>query len=474
MEASTQTEARSRAIRTLVVEDDELTLEYIAALLRERGHQVTACADGERAWAACQEQAFDLYVLDWVLPGIDGLSLCRRIRALPGTEASLVLVITARDSADDLVEALEAGADDYLSKPFEERLAQVRFTVAERRLEALFAYRRAQTQIAALSEDGVPEGSFHGMVGTSPAMQAVYRKIRLAGESDVTVMILGESGAGKELAARAIHEVSDRRDRPFVAVNCSAIPDALLESELFGHVRGAFTGAVRDKAGMFRAASGGTLFLDEIGDISPLLQVKLLRALQEREIRRVGDERTAAIDVRLLSATNRDPAELVAQGAMREDFYYRVKVFDVRMPPLRERVSDLPLLVGYFIRRLGRTTGKRVTGISPDALRRVQAYAWPGNVRELRNAIEYAFVTVSGQRIEVGNLPEHVHGPIDAAAPAPARRRRLSPAEQRSDIERALDETGGNRTAAAELLGISRVTLWKRMRRLGMLETSGE
>ncbi len=321
----------------------------------------------------------------------------------------------------------------------------------------------ANQKIALLEEQAGSPHVFEGLIGKSRAMQEVFRKLKLSADSDVAVLITGESGTGKELAAKAIHSQSARRDKPFLAINCSAIAETLLESELFGHVKGSFTGAASDKIGLFEAAHQGTLFLDEIGDVSPAIQVKLLRVLQEREIRRVGDSRTRKVDVRLVTATNKDLKKLVAGGAVREDFFYRIHVYEIRMPPLRERTEDIPLLVDHFIDELCRKKGRSVDGIARDALQLMTDYHWPGNVRQLRNAIEHACVTVTGDRICYHDLPPELrapHGRPSADLPPS-----LSAEEQaeREQIVAALKQTGGNRTKAAELLGTSRVTLWKKI-----------
>jgi len=295
--------------------------------------------------------------------------------------------------------------------------------------------------------------SFERLVGRSAPMQEVYRKLRLAAQSDVTVLITGESGTGKELAAAAIHSLSDRKARPFIAVNCAAIPEALLESELFGHVKGAFTGAVRDKTGLFQAADGGTLFLDEIAEMAPPLQVKVLRALQEREIRRVGDEKVSKVNVRIIAATNRDLARLVEEEKLREDFYYRIHVFEVPMPPLRERRDDIPILVEHFI------AGK-IASVAPAAMRALMSYEWPGNVRELQNAVEHALVTRTGAVLTLAHLPSHVRQGVKAVTPTEHLRQR---------VQDALAQCGGSREKAAKVLGVSRVTLWKWMTKLGIV-----
>ena len=331
----------------------------------------------------------------------------------------------------------------------------------------LTPFLQANERIALLEEQTRNRDAFGKLVGASAPMQEVFRRIRLAAHSDVTVFVSGESGTGKELAAGAIHSLSNRKERPFLALNCSAIPETLLESELFGHVKGAFTGADREKTGLFQAADGGTLFLDEIGDVSPLLQLKLLRVLQEREVRRVGAETATRVNVRLITATNKNLKELVATGTFREDFYYRIHVFEIRLPPLRERREDLPLLVRHFIDQLSREYHRPVRGIARDALQSLMDYDWPGNVRELRNALEHAFVTVGGDTITLLDLPIEIRqrpsmtNRFEPTAPT------LSPQDEadRLRILEALAQTGGNRTEAARLLGTSRVTLWKKIRK---------
>ena len=323
-------------------------------------------------------------------------------------------------------------------------------------------------KIAVLEEQAKSRDAFQQLIGKSSAMQEVFRRLRLAAQSDVTVLLTGESGTGKELAARAIHTLSGRKDKPFFAINCSAIPETLLESELFGHVKGAFTGAIRDKIGVFQAADGGTLFLDEIGDTSPLLQLKLLRVLQESEIRRVGDDRDLRVDVRLITATNRDLKALMAEGTLREDFYYRIHVFEITLPPLRARREDIPLLVHQFMADNSKAFGRNIGDIAQDALHRLMEYGWPGNVRELKNAIEHAFVTVNGDCLTLWDLPPEVQHP-----PETRRLTHLSsntnpslPPEEEDRILHALQKTNGNKTEAAKLLGVSRVTLWKKIKHL--------
>jgi len=348
-------------------------------------------------------------------------------------------------------------------------LKETEAALLESRRQLEEALHHTQDRVVQLEEQVRGRARFGTLVGTSVEMQEVYRRLRLAGQSPVNVLITGESGTGKEMCARTIHDQGARKSRPFIAVNCSAIPEALLESELFGHVKGAFTGAVRDKIGLFQAADGGTLFLDEVGDMPPTLQVKVLRALQEREVRRVGDEKPVKVDVHLITATNRNLRELLTSGQMREDFYYRIRVFEIRLPALRERKDDIPLLVSHFIEEFSVSKHKKIRGISADAMRFLMNHPWPGNVRELRNTLEHAFVTVTGDSIRLSDFPATLR------LPAPEMRSRATATDappsidpDRKRIEDALKKHDGHRGKAAKTLGFSRVTLWKHMRRLGL------
>jgi two-component system, NtrC family, response regulator HydG len=307
------------------------------------------------------------------------------------------------------------------------------------------------------------------IIGKSEIMQEVYRRLEQVGKTDTTVLILGESGTGKELVARAVHYSSQRRDRPFVGVNCSALPEGILESELFGHVRGAFTGAVRDKAGRFEMANGGTLFLDEVGELAPSVQIKLLRVIQEREFQRVGDTRTVRVDIRLITATNKDLRHEMEEGRFREDLYYRLNVFPIELPPLRSRTEDLPPLVNHFIDRFNHQMGRRVRGLSGEAMDALYMYGWPGNVRELENAIEHAFVHSHGVVIQLQDLPRHVV-PNPQDRPSPTERVRDGAVEsfERKLILRHLQDAGWRRRLAARRLGISPVTLWRKMKKYGI------
>jgi len=326
-----------------------------------------------------------------------------------------------------------------------------------------------------LSKDMIRRFSFHTIIGRSKPMQAVYHLLERAAESDASVLLLGDSGTGKELAAHAIHFNSARKTGPFVAVNCSALSETLLESELFGHVKGSFTGALKDKMGRFETANQGTLFLDEIGDISPLVQLKLLRVLQERVIERVGDSKPIPIDVRIIAATNKDLKQLLKQGDFREDLYYRLKVFPINLPPLRERTEDIPLLVDHFIGKFNNQTGKTIKGLCTESLKLLLDYCWPGNVRELENAIEHAFVLCQSDLIEPSHLPQEILR-MDLRHDICKGTNRINQSDeqyQKTMLIDALRKSNGNKSKTAQLLGVSRVTVWSRMKKYGITDMNG-
>jgi DNA-binding NtrC family response regulator len=451
-------------MKILVADDDPVARAVIEQAVRQLGHEPAVAKAGDEAWALFQKVAPDVVISDWLMPGLDGLELCRRVRASRRDSYVYIILITGSRGRGSMLQAMEAGADDFLPKPVDPEDLGVRLTVASRITSLHRRTLQAEERAAALADHVRSREGIEGMIGRSDTMQDVFRRIRLAAQSEVTALITGESGTGKELAARALHSLSARRDGPFLGVNCGAIPEALLESELFGHVKGAFTGAHQNKVGLFEAANGGTLFMDEIGDVSPALQLKLLRALQEREIRRVGDEQVRRVDVRIVAATNRDLRKLVAQGKVREDFFYRIRVFEIVMPPLRERRDDIPLLVARFLQELGSGRGRRPPELSHDALRMFMDYPWPGNIRELRNAIEHALVLVEGDAIQPEDLPVEICAP---PADLPSGAEGVLDDEQKRILE-ALKRSGGNRIEAAKDLGISRVTLWKKLKRMGI------
>ena len=438
--------------RILVVDDELSMREVLEITLRQEGYDVTLADGGEAALRTLDAAAFDLVVTDLRMRGVDGLAVLRAVKErAPGTA---VIMLTAFASTDTAVEAMKLGAYDYVTKPF--KLDELRLTIASglerQRLREENQALRRQLQ----REHGLPN-----FVGRNRRMLEIFETIRKIADSPSNVMITGETGTGKELVAQAIHQESPRGVRPFVSVNCGAIPEGLMESELFGHVKGSFTGAVSDTRGLFAAADGGTLFLDEITEIAPSVQVKLLRAIQERSIRRVGDTRDLRVDVRLVAASNRDLAGAVAEGVLREDLFYRLNVIPIHLPPLRERRDDIPLLVNHFIQKLARETGKDVRGITPEALALLEQYRWPGNIRELQNAIERAIVLGTGPTLEVDALPIELLRPMpvnDATLEIPPEgldlEATLDRIEQRL-LRVALERSGGVQTRAAELLKMS-------------------
>ena len=438
--------------RVLVVDDERSMRELLAIMLRQAGHDVTVADGGEAAIKALKSDTFDLVITDLRMREVDGLAVLRT--AKDHSPQTVVLVITAFASTETAVEAMKLGAYDYLTKPF--KLDEIKLTIAN-----ALERKRLQDENQALKRQLRHERGFENFIGKSPQMLDIFETIRKAADSVSTVLITGESGTGKELVAHAIHEESPRRNGPFVSVNCGAVPETLMESELFGHMKGAFTGAVANTVGLFSAAAGGTLFLDEITEVPPSVQVKLLRAIQEREIRRVGDTRDMRVDVRLIAASNRDVAQAVTDGALREDLFYRLNVIPIDLPPLRERREDIPPLVAHFIRRLSAELGRPVRGVTPEALAILENYHWPGNVRELENVIERALVLGSGDRLDAPGLPPDLRRPRDVqdvAVEIPAEgldlEATLSQIEQRF-IQMALARTGGVQTRAAELLRVS-------------------
>ncbi len=447
----------------LIVEDNPTVREGLAQLLRTRDHSVSAADSAACARALLEAGAFDLVISDYRLEDGTGMDLLEVVkkRGLGGDPD--FIMITAYGTIDIAVEAMRLGAWDFVTKPLDsdefrlkvEKALDVRATRTEnRRLDAENAYLREEV-----------EERFGDIVGKSPQMQTVFQSIHKIAATNSAAFLHGESGTGKEMVARAIHRQSPRAGGPFIKVNCSALAETLLESELFGHERGAFTGAIKERRGRFELAHGGTLFLDEIADIPPSVQIRLLRVLQEKEIERVGGERTIKVDVRIISATNRDLAEAVAKGTFREDLYYRLHIVPLRIPPLRERQGDIELLVRHFLRTIAKETGKRITGINEEALRLLQAYPWPGNVRELENAIERAIVLCDGEELGVGEFPM---GEAQGAS-ATSLDGVLAETERRL-IQEALERAGGVKTRTAELLGIKTSALYYKLEKYGLLQ----
>jgi len=442
--------------RILIVDDDRAFRLSTAALLRADGYEVDGVADGAAAAEALRETRPDLVVFDLRMPGVDGLGVVEALRMWG--ERVPILMISGFGTVDTAVRALHLGADDFLTKPVEP-------DVLSARVADLLARRP-------LLEGAAPNPA--GMVGRSPKMREALAAIARVAVGDTTVLVTGETGTGKELAARAVHDLSPRKHAPFIAVNCGALAEGILESELFGQVRGAFTGAVRDRVGVFEAADGGTIFLDEIGEMSVTLQQRLLRVLQEREVTRVGASRPAKVNVRVVAATNRDLASLVEQGRFREDLYYRLAVFPIALPPLRDRRADIPLLVEHALSILrARREGAEHLACSPLAMRLLRAYDWPGNVRHLFGVLERAAVEADYGRIEAQHLPAELR-PASNGAPElrEQRYRGTVPAdEERAAIVSALEQTGGALAQSAELLGMGRTTLWRKLKLYGLTPT---
>jgi len=477
-------------LRVLIVEDDPAQRTGLSQLVTGWGFIVSAAPDGEAALAQVMASPPDVILSDLVMPKMGGLDL---LRALSQQEHDItVLILTAQGTVDTAVEAIRLGAYDYVAKPIDpQRLRILLDQVSERHAR--------QQEVTVLRRQLREHGRFGTMIGTSVAMRQVYQLVEQAAPTGASVLITGESGTGKELVAQTLHRLSPRAARPFVPINCAAIPEALLESELFGHEKGAFTGAITRRQGSFELADRGTLFLDEVAEMTPATQAKLLRVIQERIVRPVGGEREKAIDIRIIAALNVDPLEAVRQGKLREDLYYRLNVFAVQLPPLRDRLEDLPLLAQAFVTEFAKELNKTVLGVSEEALAELRAHSWPGNVRELRNVMERATIVARGQFITPNDLvgfgtslsggrvaserpPVSAFAPVGATAdkpPVPPLPHSLVPGMTVDEAERqliaiTLAHTGGNKTKAAALLGISLKTLHNKLTRDAAERASGD
>ncbi|MGE4442778.1 MAG: sigma-54-dependent transcriptional regulator [Desulfomicrobium sp.] len=440
--------------RILVVDDDRAHVTMLVAMLGSWGYEVDTADDGAMAVNKVRERAYDVVLTDVRMAEVDGIEALRRIKLynpyLP------VLIMTAYSSVDVAVRALKAGALDYLHKPLD-------FEELRQGLERALAQGTAHRSEQAPSGEADPVSE---MIGDSPPMRELGAMIRAVAPSEASVLILGESGTGKELVAKALHEGSPRRKRPLVTVNCAALAENLLESELFGHEKGAYTGAQRQRDGRFAQADGGTLFLDEIGEMAPALQAKLLRALQQGEVQRLGSDKAIRVDVRVLAATNRDLEAEVQGGGFREDLYYRLNVIALRVPALRERSGDIPLLARHFLDRFAQRNRKTFRGFSPRVMDLMLRYDWPGNVRELENVVERAVILSPGELVTEADLPANLRGIEKSVDAAPAGQS-LEDAE-REAIARALEQVGNNKSEAARVLGVTRVTLRSKMRKFGL------
>jgi two-component system response regulator HydG len=459
----------------LVVDDDPGHLAMLTTLIRGWGYATDGAASGEAAVEAVRGRPFDLILMDVRMAGISGIEALQAIKAY--NPAIPILIMTAYSTVESAVTALKAGAYDYLTKPLD-------FDVLRLSLERALEHAGLRKENEALRHK-LGESGNTSIIGTSEAMRQVLDMVAMIAPSDATVLITGESGTGKELVARAIHQASPRANGPLVAVNCAALAESLLESELFGHEKGAFTGAERRREGRFKQADGGTIFLDEIGEVSQAMQLRLLRVLQEREVVRVGGDTTLPVDVRVLAATNRDLRALVADGRFRQDLYYRLNVVALDLPPLRARIGDIPLLAAHFLQKYGVRNKKNIKGFTPLAMDYLLRYGWPGNVRELENAVERAVVLTAGEFAGERELPPQLVAdaraasaprgmdgadvPSGGAMPMPAIP--LEEAERRAVLA-ALREAGGNKSQAAKKLGVTRKTLHAKLRKYGAGERS--
>jgi len=453
----------------LLIDDEADNREALSLLLSQAGYKVRTASSGEEGLEILLENPFEIVITDLFLPGVSGIDILKKVKEeSPFTN---VILITGHASAETAVEAMKEGAFDYITKPF--NFDQLKILVVKAleksRLVSENLYLRQQLR---------GKYKFANIIGHSLAMQAVFSRLEKIVNTDSTILILGESGTGKELVAKAVHFNSPRREKPFIAINCGAIPAELLESELFGHVRGAFTGAVSDKPGKFELANRGTIFLDEIATMPMHLQMKLLRVLQEQEIERVGGNRRIQLNVRVISATNADLEERVREGYFREDLYYRLNVIPITLPPLRDRREDVPLLARHFLQKTCREMKKTLMALSPEAMRALENYQWPGNVREMENVIERTVALTDGESIGLHDLPPNIDsgeagpsqlptGPLSLTATG------INLPEIVGDIERrmivqALDLSGGVKARAAELLGLNRTTLVEKIKRLGI------
>jgi DNA-binding NtrC family response regulator len=450
----------------LVVDDDPLIRGSLFEMLQGKGYQVEMAQDGREALQHLNRRSFNLILTDWKMPELDGFSLLDQIKISHPQAA--VIIITGFGSIDSAVEAMRRGATDFLTKPIQPH-------------ELEETIQRALEHVREPSAEPAPGDPFSDLIGTHPSVTKLCEMIKLVAANPTTVLLEGESGTGKRVVAHAIHRSDPKRwDQSFVEVSCGALPETLLESELFGHVRGAFTGAIRDKEGRFELANGGTILLDEIDSFSPALQVKLLRVLQERTFERVGDSTTQKVDVRIIAATNRNLQELVRQGKFREDLYYRLNVIALRIPPLRERVSDIPMLADYFLKRSSAQAEKSLRGLSEEALAVLCNYSWPGNVRELENVMERAVILAQHPKIMPADLPDSLQNQSAPVTNQDERFKLIATPEgiaslkqamqdpEREIIVKAIAEANGNRSLAAKKLGIHRSTLYHKLRKLSL------
>ena len=461
----TDRQTQNASERVLIVEDDNAARSGLTELVRTWGFMTDSAADGEEGLQKVSQFRPSIILTDLVMPRRTGLELLDAVREVdPGIA---VILLTAQGTVETAVEAIRSGAYDYLTKPVDPQRLRILLDKAAERQHTM-------REVQVLRRNLRDKGAFGKMIGASPEMRRIYQIVEQAAPTTASVLITGESGTGKELVAQTIHQLSPRGKMPYVAVNCAAIPETLLESEIFGHEKGAFTGAIDRRQGVFELADRGTIFLDEIAEMTPQTQVKLLRVLQERSFRRLGGRVETPVDVRVIAATNQEPLQAVRDGKLREDLYYRLNVFSMALPPMRDRKGDLPLLAQAFLAEFADRNNKPAKAVSADAMRRLEQYHWPGNVRELRNVMERATILAEGDFIEPKHLP-----PLGMAAPAPSGSHvsleagiTVEEAERRLIIL-TLEHTHDNKTRAAEILGISLKTLHNKLNRLGLRRGAG-
>lgn len=447
--------------RILVVDDDQGLLHLLKMRLMAMGFDVAACTKGEEAVAQAHREVFDLAITDLCLPGLDGLTVMEELRLIHPNLP--VLILTAHGSIPNAVEAMQKGAYGYLTKPFDDKELTVY-------IEKALGQQRMSREIQRLKSLVKELYGLENVVARSPKMQVLLQQVAQVADTDATICLSGETGTGKEVIARVIHCNSRRARGPFLAVNCAAIPDTLFESELFGYVKGAFTGALGSKRGLFQSANGGTLFLDEISEIPLALQVKLLRALQEREVREVGSEQPTKVDVRIITATNQDLAQAVRTGAFREDLYYRIQVVPLTVPPLRERRDDIPLLAQHFLKQSAQRIKKDIRGFMPDAMHKLMLYPWPGNVRELENLIEKAVIMATQDMITADLIPFLTQSPQGRLKPLTEAKEEF----ERGYLKEIVQLTGGNISRAAQIAGRYRADFYKLLRKYGLHPGDGK
>ena len=449
----------SKKPTVLIVDDERSTREGLDRALQNR-YVVVLAEDGQKAVQLLESQPIDVLVTDLKMPGIDGMALLRRATSLPAPPVCIMM--TAYGSIENAVEAMQAGAYHYLTKP------NINLDELELVIQRGLHGRRIESENVSLRAQLDKKFGLENIIGASPAMQQMFEVVQQVAPTRATALIRGETGTGKELIAHAIHNLSPRKNGPFIAVHAAALTSTLLESELFGHEKGAFTGAVERRIGRFELADGGTLFLDEVGEIEPAMQVKILRVLEERAFERVGGQKTISVDLRLIAATNKDLKKLVNEGKFRDDLFYRLSVVSVSLPPLRERREDIPLLANAFLGQCSRDNSKPVREMTPEALNVLMAYDWPGNVRELRNTIEQMVVLARAERLTLRDVPAAIRGGADLTKISVVRTGMTVEEAERQLIVQALKETGGNRTRAAEKIGISRRTLHRKLKKYGL------